>query len=101
MIWLVMQAGTVGVAPVAGAVAWASGRPALGKRLVVSGVLSWALSKAIKRVYRRPRPGSLVRGTRPNTASTSPPTVLTSSRAKLWPSSASSSERATPPSTRR
>jgi undecaprenyl-diphosphatase len=63
-VWLVMQAGTVGAAPVAGAIACASGRCDLGRRLVVGGVVSWALSKVIKRVYRRPRPGSLVSGTR-------------------------------------
>ncbi len=34
-----------------------------------------------------------MRGTRPNSARTRPPTVLTSSRSKLWPSTASSSER--------
>src|SRR4051812_837380 len=43
---------------------------------------------------------SPIRGTRPNSASTSPPTVLTSSRSKLWPKTPSSSERDAPPSTR-
>ena len=44
--------------------------------------------------------GLTLRGTRPNSASTRPPTVLTSSRSKRCPSAASSSDSATPPSTR-
>lgn len=63
--WTIMQAGTLGAAPVAGAIAWASGRPRLAVRLTLGGAASWALSKAIKRVYRRPRPSSLVEGVRP------------------------------------
>jgi membrane-associated phospholipid phosphatase len=63
-VWVVMQAGTLGAGPVAGAIACASGRPVLGTRLAAGGVASWALSKAIKRVYRRPRPSSLVAGVR-------------------------------------
>jgi undecaprenyl-diphosphatase len=63
-VWAVMQTGTLGAGPVAGAVARASGRPLLGVRLAAGGVASWALSKAIKRVYRRPRPSSLVAGVR-------------------------------------
>jgi undecaprenyl-diphosphatase len=62
--WAVMQAGTAGSGPVAGVVAWVCGRPQLGARLALGGVTSWALSKAIKRVYRRPRPSSLVVGVR-------------------------------------
>jgi len=62
--WVVMQAGTLAAGPVAGAVAWACGRPRLAGQLALSGVGSWALSKAIKRVYRRPRPSSLIESVR-------------------------------------
>ncbi len=62
--WVVMQAGTLGAGPVAGVAAWASGRPRLALRLALGGVASWALSKAIKRVYRRPRPSALLAGVR-------------------------------------
>ena len=62
--WVVMQAGTLAAGPVAGAVAWACGRPRLAGQLALGGVGSWALSKAIKRVYRRPRPSSLIESVR-------------------------------------
>jgi undecaprenyl-diphosphatase len=62
--WLVMQAGTVGAAPVAAGVACASGRPALAGRLLAGGTATWLLAKVVKRVYRRPRPGVLVATTR-------------------------------------
>jgi membrane-associated phospholipid phosphatase len=58
--WLLMQAGSLGAGPVAAAFSWASGRPRLAARLALGGIGSWALSKAIKRVYRRPRPSLLV-----------------------------------------
>lgn len=58
--WVVMQAGTLAAGPTAGAVAWASGRHRLAGQLALGGVGSWALSKAIKRVYRRPRPSSFI-----------------------------------------
>jgi membrane-associated phospholipid phosphatase len=62
--WLIMQAGTLGAAPVAAGLAWLSGRPRLAQRLGLAGTATWALSKVVKRVYRRPRPSSLVSGTR-------------------------------------
>jgi hypothetical protein len=62
--WVVMQAGTLAAGPVAGAVAWACGRPRLAGQLALGGVGSWALSKPIKRVYRRPRPSSLIESVR-------------------------------------
>lgn len=62
--WLVMQAGTVGAAPVAAGVACASGHPGLAGRLLASGTGTWLLAKVVKRVYRRPRPGVLVATTR-------------------------------------
>lgn len=58
--WLVMQAGNVVAAPVAGALALRAGRPRLAARLVLSGFATWALAKVFKRVYRRPRPAGLV-----------------------------------------
>ncbi len=62
--WLLMQAGTLAAGPLAGAAALAAGRPRLAVRLALGGVGSWAMSKVIKRVYRRPRPSSLVEGAR-------------------------------------
>lgn len=58
--WLVMQAGNVAAAPIAGAVALATGRPHLAARITVSGLVTWTLAKAIKRWYRRPRPAGLI-----------------------------------------
>jgi membrane-associated phospholipid phosphatase len=62
--WVLMQSGSLGAGPVVAALSWAWGRPRLATRLVLGGVGSWALSKAIKRVYRRPRPNALVAGVR-------------------------------------
>jgi membrane-associated phospholipid phosphatase len=62
--WLIMQAGTLGAAPVAASLAWLSGRPKMASRLALAGTATWASSKIVKRVYRRPRPSSLVAGTR-------------------------------------
>jgi undecaprenyl-diphosphatase len=63
-IWLVMQLGTLGAAPVAAALARASGNRRLATRLLLGGTLTWGLSKAVKRAVRRPRPGSLIPETR-------------------------------------
>jgi membrane-associated phospholipid phosphatase len=38
--------------------------PRLAARLALGGVGSWALSKVIKRLYRRPRPNALLNQTR-------------------------------------
>jgi undecaprenyl-diphosphatase len=62
--WIVMQAGNFGAVPVAAALAWVSGRRPLAGRLAVAGTATWASAKVVKRVYRRPRPGSLLIGTR-------------------------------------
>lgn len=59
-VWLVMQTGTIGAVPVAAAVAFARGRRPLAGRLLVGGTATWLLAKVVKRVYRRPRPGSLL-----------------------------------------
>jgi membrane-associated phospholipid phosphatase len=55
-IWVVMQAGALGAAPAAAAVARAAGRPALAGRLLVGGGSAWVLAKAVKHFVQRPRP---------------------------------------------
>ncbi len=62
--WIVMQAGTLGAAPVAAAAAYATGRRRLAVRLLVSGSATWMLGKLVKRGFQRPRPGVLVPETR-------------------------------------
>ena len=62
--WVVMQAGNVNAAPVAGAVALCAGRRRLAARLTLTGVLTWTLAKVLKRLYHRPRPAGLVDGVR-------------------------------------
>jgi glycosyltransferase 2 family protein len=61
-LWVVMQAGTAGAPLVAGGVAVAAGKRPLARRLTTSGVASYLLAKAVKRVVRRGRPGDLVAG---------------------------------------
>jgi undecaprenyl-diphosphatase len=61
--WAVMQLGTLGAAPAAAAVAWLSGERQLAVRLAAAGTGTWALSKLVKQIVRRPRPASLVPGT--------------------------------------
>lgn len=63
-VWPIMQLGNFAAAPMTALLAWANGRPALARQLLVSGVSAWAFAKAVKRVYRRPRPSSLVTDTR-------------------------------------
>lgn len=58
--WVVMQAGNVGAAPAAAAVAWLSGDRRLAGRLLTAGVATWAGSKVVKRFTRRPRPRALL-----------------------------------------
>jgi glycosyltransferase 2 family protein len=58
--WLVMQLGTLGAGPAAAVVAAVAGRPRLARRLALGGVGTWASSKVVKRIYRRPRPGSFI-----------------------------------------
>jgi membrane-associated phospholipid phosphatase len=62
-VWLVMQLGNVASGPIAAAAACAAGRPRLAGRLVLDGTATWAMSKVLKNVYRRPRPRSLVADT--------------------------------------
>ena len=63
-VWVVMQAGALGAAPVAAAVARASGRRGLAAHLLADGTSAWLLSKGVKRFVQRPRPVVLVCGTR-------------------------------------
>ena len=63
-IWPIMQLGNFAAGPIAALFAWVTGRPALARRLLVNGVSAWAAAKAVKRVYRRPRPSLLVTGTK-------------------------------------
>lgn len=58
--WVVMQAGNVNAAPLAGLVALGAGRPRLAARLTLAGLTTWILAKATKRLYRRPRPAHLM-----------------------------------------
>jgi undecaprenyl-diphosphatase len=63
-VWLVMQGGSLGAAPVAAAVAYATGRRSLAWRLFVGGSATWVVAKLVKRGYRRPRPNALLTWTR-------------------------------------
>ena len=60
--WLVMQAGTLGAAPVSALLAAASGRTGLARRLLAGGTATWVLAKVVKRGIQRPRPVELVPG---------------------------------------
>lgn len=61
--WVVMQLGTLGAAPAAAGAAWLAGDRDLAGRLLVSGTATWALSKLVKQIVRRPRPAALLAGT--------------------------------------
>ena len=61
--WAIMQLGTLGAAPAAAGAAWLAGEPELAARLLVGGAGTWALSKLVKQVVRRPRPAALLAGT--------------------------------------
>lgn len=63
-VWAIMQLGTLAAVPTAAGVARAAGRRRLATRLLVGGAITWALSKAVKRAVRRPRPAALLRDTR-------------------------------------
>jgi membrane-associated phospholipid phosphatase len=62
--WVVMQLGAFGAVPAAAATAWLAGDGELAGRLLVGGTGSWALSKVVKQIVRRPRPGTLLPGIR-------------------------------------
>jgi len=63
-LWVVMQAGALGAAPVAAGVAAATGRRRLAAHLLAGGGGAWLAAKAVKRAVRRPRPVVLLEGTR-------------------------------------
>ena len=62
--WAIMQLGTLGAAPAAAGAAWLAAGDALAGRLLVSGAGTWALSKLVKQIVRRPRPATLLPATR-------------------------------------
>ena len=62
--WVIMQLGTLGAAPAAAGVAWLAADGELAARLLASGTATWALSKLVKQLVRRPRPATLLPGTR-------------------------------------
>ena len=62
--WAVMQLGTLGAAPAAAGAAWLAGDRELAGRLLAGGTGTWALSKVVKQMVRRPRPAALLPGTR-------------------------------------
>jgi membrane-associated phospholipid phosphatase len=62
--WVIMQLGTIGAAPATAGATWLVGDPELAARLLASGTGTWALSKVVKQMVRRPRPADLLAGTR-------------------------------------
>jgi undecaprenyl-diphosphatase len=62
--WAVMQLGSFGAIPASAAAAWLAGDTELAGRLLIGGTGTWALSKAVKQVVRRPRPVTLLPGIR-------------------------------------
>ena len=62
--WAIMQLGALGAAPATAGAAWLAGDRELAGRLLAGGTSAWALSKVVKRMVRRPRPGILLPGTR-------------------------------------
>ena len=62
--WAIMQLGALGAAPATAGAAWLAGDRELAGRLLAGGTSAWALSKLVKRMVRRPRPGILLPGTR-------------------------------------
>jgi len=62
--WAIMQLGTLGAAPAAASAAWLAEDRELAGRLLASGTATWALSKLVKQMVRRPRPAALLEGTR-------------------------------------
>jgi undecaprenyl-diphosphatase len=62
--WLIMQLGTLGATPAAAAAALLAHDRELAGRLLAAGTGTWALSKLVKQMVRRPRPATLVSGTR-------------------------------------
>jgi undecaprenyl-diphosphatase len=63
-VWAIMQLGTLGAAPAAAGAALLARDRQLAGRLLAAGACTWALSKPIKKLVRRPRPATLVSSTR-------------------------------------
>jgi glycosyltransferase 2 family protein len=61
--WVIMQLGTLGAAPAAAGAALLAHDRELAGRLLAGGAGTWALSKLVKQMVRRPRPAALVSGT--------------------------------------
>lgn len=59
VIWLPMQAGSVGAVGLATGLALVARRRLLAVELLVAGVLAWGLAKLVKLFFDRPRPGVL------------------------------------------
>jgi undecaprenyl-diphosphatase len=62
--WAVMQLGSFGAIPASAAAAWLAGDGELASRILIGGTATWALSKAVKQIVRRPRPMTLLPGIR-------------------------------------
>jgi glycosyltransferase 2 family protein len=62
--WVIMQLGALGAAPATAGAAWLAGDRELAGRLLAGGTSAWALSKLVKQMVRRPRPATLLPGTR-------------------------------------
>ena len=62
--WAVMQLGAFGAVPAAAATAWLAGDGELAGRSLAGGTGTWALSKVVKQIIRRPRPVILLPGIR-------------------------------------
>jgi membrane-associated phospholipid phosphatase len=63
-VWVVMQGGNLVAAPLAAVAARRAGRPDLARRLLAGGSATWLLTKVVKRGVGRPRPSTLLTGTR-------------------------------------
>jgi undecaprenyl-diphosphatase len=62
--WIVMQLGSFGAVPASAAAAWRAGDGELAARLLLGGTGAWALAKLVKQAVRRPRPVTLLPGSR-------------------------------------
>jgi len=63
-VWVIMQLGTLGAAPAAAGAALLAHDRELAGRLLAAGAGTWAFSKLVKQMVRRPRPAALVSGAR-------------------------------------
>jgi glycosyltransferase 2 family protein len=63
-VWVIMQLGALGAVPAAAIAAHLAHDRELAGRLLAGGTASWALSKLVKQMVRRPRPAALISGAR-------------------------------------